>query len=102
MNNQYIWSLFYLGEIDAMSRHIQLVLQDARSRGDLFSTSGMVNIHLYTTEPAVGMERIRLGTVLGGDEGKELADSGNSFMQSQGIRNIPAMTRLLAPGWDRE
>jgi tetratricopeptide (TPR) repeat protein len=42
MNNQFIWALFYLGEIDAMDRHAQLVLRDARNRGDLFSSSGMV------------------------------------------------------------
>ncbi len=42
MNNNFIWASFYLGEIDAMEHHAQMVLRDARNRGDLFSMSGMV------------------------------------------------------------
>jgi len=42
MNNQVIWCLFYLGELEEMSRRNAAVLQDALDRGDLFASAGMV------------------------------------------------------------
>ena len=56
MNNQIIWSLFYLGELGQMSRRWQVIVQDARERGDLFSSSGMIlglgNVVLLNEEGA--------------------------------------------------
>ena len=56
MNNQIVWSLFYLGELAQMSRRSYGFLQDARERGDLFSQSGMVfglgNVVLLNDEGA--------------------------------------------------
>jgi eukaryotic-like serine/threonine-protein kinase len=44
--------------------------------------------------------RVRLGRLLGGDEGRGLVDAGSGFMTLQGVRDQEGMTRLLAPGFD--
>jgi len=43
--------------------------------------------------------RIRMGQVLGGDEGQSLENEGFSYMKSQNIRNPPAMLEILTPGF---
>jgi eukaryotic-like serine/threonine-protein kinase len=42
--------------------------------------------------------RRRLGQWLGGDEGRGLLRSGEVFMNSQGVRDLDAMSELLCPG----
>jgi hypothetical protein len=43
--------------------------------------------------------RRRLGALLGGDEGAALTRAGDENMRAQGIVDVEAMTRMLAPGW---
>jgi eukaryotic-like serine/threonine-protein kinase len=44
--------------------------------------------------------RRRLGELLGGDEGRELITKADEWMSRQQIRNPPAFTRLMAPGFE--
>jgi len=44
--------------------------------------------------------RRRLGELLGGDEGSELIKQADEWMGRQQIRNPPAFTRLMAPGFE--
>jgi hypothetical protein len=48
---------------------------------------------------AAGARR-RLGELLGGDEGRELITKADEWMGRQQIRNPPAFTRLMAPGFE--
>ncbi len=41
----------------------------------------------------------RRGLLLGGDEGRQLVASGESFMKSQRISNFERWTELLIPGF---
>jgi hypothetical protein len=43
--------------------------------------------------------RRRLGQLLGGDEGRALADTAEAWMRDEGIRNPARMTAMLAPGF---
>ncbi len=43
--------------------------------------------------------RIRLGRLMGGDEGKELQDEGQAFFLEQGIRSETGMLELLTSGF---
>jgi serine/threonine protein kinase len=43
--------------------------------------------------------RRRRGQLLGGDEGKALVGAAERWFTEQGVRNIPAICRLLAPGF---
>ena len=43
--------------------------------------------------------RRRLGSLVGGDEGRALVAEGDAFMRAQGIVQPEAMTRMMAPGW---
>jgi serine/threonine protein kinase/tetratricopeptide (TPR) repeat protein len=52
------------------------------------------NMELYATAA-----RRRLGEVIGGEQGKELVDEAEVWMRRQQIKNPPAMTRMLAPGF---
>jgi hypothetical protein len=44
--------------------------------------------------------RVRLGRLLGGDEGRGLVEAGAGFMTLQGVRDPAGMVRMLAPGFD--
>jgi serine/threonine protein kinase len=46
--------------------------------------------------------RRRHGLAIGGDEGKTLVESAETFMRSQGVRRPGAMTAMLAPGGLKE
>jgi hypothetical protein len=52
------------------------------------------NMELYAT-----VARRRLGEVIGGEQGEELVDEAEVWMRRQQIKNPPAMTRMLAPGF---
>lgn len=43
--------------------------------------------------------RICLGQIVSGDEGCKLQNEGFDYMQTQNIRNPPAMLEILAPGF---
>lgn len=45
----------------------------------------------------VGAIQLRLGQLLGGDEGKTLVEAGTAALREQGVVNIEAMTSLLVP-----
>jgi hypothetical protein len=49
-------------------------------------------------EMHVAALRRRLGQWLGGDEGRGLIETGDLFMNSQGVRDRDAMSELLCPG----
>jgi hypothetical protein len=51
-------------------------------------------MELYAT-----VARRRLGEVIGGEQGEELVDEAEVWMRRQQIKNPPAMTRMLAPGF---
>jgi serine/threonine protein kinase/tetratricopeptide (TPR) repeat protein len=53
----------------------------------------------YQREADAAAVRRRRGQLLGGDEGKALVTSAERWFVEQGVRNIPAMCRLLAPGF---
>ena len=42
--------------------------------------------------------RMRLGALVGGDEGKELCSEGERMLSRAGVRSIERMVAFLAPG----
>ena len=52
-------------------------------------------MHLYSAAA-----RIRLGELIGGDNGRELIDAGTTFMTDQGVVAPEPMTQMLASGYD--
>jgi hypothetical protein len=66
-------------------------LQDAANG---FAQSSM-NLYLAAT-------RRRLGSLLGGSEGRELTDSAAAWMASQGIQDQRRMTAVLVPGFPEQ
>jgi len=43
--------------------------------------------------------RIRLGTLVGGDEGRTILEQGRAFMTAQGVKEESCMVAMLAPGF---
>jgi len=43
--------------------------------------------------------RIRLGTLVGGDEGRTILEQGRAFMNAQGVKEESCMVAMLAPGF---
>jgi hypothetical protein len=48
---------------------------------------------------AAAAARRRLGILLGGDRGRELAAAADGWMASRGVRNPARMTAALVPGF---
>jgi hypothetical protein len=44
--------------------------------------------------------RRRLGKLIGGDEGNELMNQADEWLSRQQVKNPPAVTKLMAPGFD--
>jgi hypothetical protein len=55
----------------------------------------LADMHLYAA-----VARRRLGALLGGGRGEDLAHRADEWMTAQAIRNPRSMTRMLAPGFD--
>jgi hypothetical protein len=76
----------------------------AAGRGDTPGAVARLTAALSSLEandmryPAAGARR-RLGTLLGGVEGRALIDQVDTWMTSQGIRNPCRFTAMLAPGF---
>jgi hypothetical protein len=68
----------------------ETAVRDLDGAADVFSAADM---HLYAS-----VCRRRLGSLVGGDRGRELCLKAEQWMVSQEIRNPDAMTRLIAPG----
>jgi hypothetical protein len=66
----------------------QRALQDAVDRFE------RADMNLYAA-----VARRRLGALTGGTIGHELQQRAEAWMTGQNIRNVPAMTRTLAPGF---
>ncbi|PKN47089.1 MAG: hypothetical protein CVU59_04085, partial [Deltaproteobacteria bacterium HGW-Deltaproteobacteria-17] len=43
--------------------------------------------------------RVRLGRLVGGDEGRAIQEQGRAFLTLQGVRDEPGMVSLLASGF---
>lgn len=77
----------------------------AKQRGDISNSVALIEKALTGLE-AAGMAlyaaaaRRRLGELLGGDRGHELITQADEWMSRQQIKNPPAITRLLAPGFE--
>jgi hypothetical protein len=65
----------------------------ARRLGFAASHFAMTDMGLYAA-----VSRRRLGAVLGGEEGRALADSADAWMRNQRIKNPAGFARMLAPG----
>ncbi|MBI4509938.1 MAG: protein kinase [Deltaproteobacteria bacterium] len=72
------------GDLESTARHLRLAVQgfDAAEMG----------LH-------AAVARLRLGTVLGGEEGRSLIAQAGSWMDEQGVSGHERMAALLAPGW---
>jgi hypothetical protein len=51
-------------------------------------------MHMHTAAAAR-----RLGTLIGGNEGRDLVGEGDAWAASQKVRDFGRMTAVLAPGW---
>jgi serine/threonine protein kinase len=70
----------------------------ARRLGFAASHFAMADMALYAA-----VSRLRLGSVLGGEKGRALADSADSWMRGQKIKNPAGFAAMLAPGeWGGE
>jgi hypothetical protein len=82
-----------------------LVLAALEARAGRLANADGLLARAATSLDAVGMRlfaavaRRRRGALAGGAEGRALVESGDAFMEEQGIRNRERMTALLAPGF---
>jgi hypothetical protein len=65
----------------------------ARRLGFAASRFATADMGLYAA-----VSRRRLGSILGGEEGKALADGADAWMRNQKIKNPAGFARMLAPG----
>jgi hypothetical protein len=68
-------------------------VEAARRLGFAASAFALQDMALYAA-----VSRRRLGSILGDEKGKALADSADAWMRNQGIRNPAGFADMLAPG----
>jgi serine/threonine protein kinase len=84
------WAALLEAALAYDARDHELAVQQLRSAIEILDAN---QIAMYAAA-----SRRRLGQLLGGDEGKALLEQGDGAMHEQGVRNLEAMTEMLAPG----
>jgi hypothetical protein len=74
---------------------------DNKRAGDLLTRAiagfTATDMHLHAA-----VARRRLGQLLGGSQGRELAEKADEWMNDQQVRNPERMTATLTPGWNEK
>jgi hypothetical protein len=78
----------------------------AEGRGDRSAACAGLRTSVEALEKAdmglfAAAARRYLGKLVGGDEGAQLVNSGETAMRAQAVRNVAAMSRCLVPGFAR-